>query len=460
MGEKAIIYDTHFRLSTTHEAAGNLAEAFEHYKQFEQLKSSVLEVSKQGEIDARFVNSLLQKSQEEKAALAQANVEIEEKNKEVRKLSIVANKMSEAMVIADAEGRVEYMNDSLIRNSGYTREGFEEQFGTEVTLQQMSSRTDLDQIIEGFHTSSKTVKYDSPHTMKSGKVMWTAGSLSPVYKDGKLDKIVVVYLDITERKQATDELTQINKDIFDSLHYAKSIQEAILPPKELFADAFQDAFVFYEPRDIVSGDFYWFEQRGPISVFAVVDCTGHGVPGAFMSLMGNDYLASIITDQNITTPGHALSMLNARILQALKQTGAVGESKDGMDVALCAYNQDSGMLQYAGARNPLYIVRDGDLQEIKATKESVGGDTRDKTFQDHQIQLQSGDQIYLFSDGYADQFGGKRGKKLMYKPFKKLLLDNSIFPMKKQLAALQSYFYDWKGDLEQVDDVCVLGVKI
>lgn len=460
MGEKSTIYETHRRLSAAHEATGNLEEALGHFKRFEQLKSQVLEVSKQGEIDTQFVNSLLQKSQVEKAALAEAKEKIQEKNYELRKLSIVASKMNEAMMIADATGKVEYMNDGFFRNSGYTREGFDEAHGKDVTLQQLSSRSDIEEIVHRFHDSSKTVKYDSPHTMKDGTVMWTAGSLSPVYKSGRLDKIVVVYSDITERKRVSDKLRLMNKDIMDSLVYAKSIQEAILPSKELIAAAFEDAFIFYEPRDIVSGDFYWFEQRGPLSVFAVVDCTGHGVPGAFMSLMGNDYLAEIITDQNITTPGRALSLLNDRILQALKQTGKIGDSKDGMDIALCVYNQATKELQYAGARNPLYIISGGELKEIKATKESIGGDIADKTFQNHSVQLQSGDQLYLFSDGFADQFGGTRGKKFMYKPFKILLLQNSSLPMKEQLDKLLKSFTDWKGKLDQIDDVCVLGVRV
>ncbi|HRG59238.1 MAG TPA: SpoIIE family protein phosphatase [Bacteroidia bacterium] len=283
-----------------------------------------------------------------------------------------------------------------------------------------------------------------------------------------------------ELQQQKDEIEHKNKEITDSIYYAKRIQDAIMPSNEYIKNMFADSFVFFKPKDIVSGDFYWANLRENTAILTAVDCTGHGVPGAFMSMMGNDYLSDIIVDSKTSDPAEILNLLRSGIIKALKQRGESGESKDGMDMALININKETLMLEYAGANNPLYIVRnknlseipnaivygEGDskqnLYEIKGNKFPVGihmGTTLQQ-FTKHPIQLIKGDAIYLFSDGYADQFGGPSGKKLKYNQFKKYILESMFLTMEEQRIYLEQKLNDWQGELEQVDDVLVIGIRI
>lgn len=263
---------------------------------------------------------------------------------------------------------------------------------------------------------------------------------------------------ITEQKKLVEDK---NKDITDSINYAKKIQEALLPPKELKYELFPNAFILFQPRDIVSGDFYWFAAKNGKRIITAVDCTGHGVPGAFMSMIGNTFLNEIIMEKGITEPASILSELRHMVIKSLKQDGINAESKDGMDMALIAIDDKHDTLEFAGANNPLWIVRNGQCMEYTADKRPIGF-FRGKglPFTNHKIQLQKGDSVYLFTDGYADQFGGPKGKKFKYKQFQEILISIQNEPMLKQEEILYKRFYDWKGTLEQVDDVLVIGVKI
>ncbi len=470
MGEKTLLYQIVNNIATTYEAVEDYKSALLYHKKYEALKSEVLANSQKSTLHAVKSQFDLQQAETEKELYKLKNIElanakeaIEEKNKELERLSIVADKMNEAVIITDASGRIEFINDGLIRNSGYSREEFDRYYGTDLTLQQISSRANIDAIIDGFRTSSETVFYDSTHQRADGSSMWTTASLKPVYlENGELHKIIVVYTDITERKRFLDQIEQKNKDITDSINYAKRIQDAMLPKLESMRKALPNSFVLYQPRDIVSGDFYWFQTVGPMIVFAVVDCTGHGVPGAFMSMIGNDYLTQIITDHEVSSPGQALAMLDNKIKQTLKQnTGTTESTHDGMDMALCAYNTKTGELDFAGAKRPLYLIRDGKLTVYKGSKYSVGGRQRtDKSFENQTISTRPKDTLYLFSDGYVDQFGGTKGKKFMGKPFRNLLTKIHRKSFDEQRTILKETIEQWRGNLEQVDDICILGIQL
>ncbi len=291
----------------------------------------------------------------------------------------------------------------------------------------------------------------------------------------------------------------INQNIAKSIDYAKRIQQSILPDQTILSDFISDAFVFFKPRDVVSGDFYWWTHMKMDNelVIAVSDCTGHGVPGAFMSMLGISFLREIVTKEYVSHPGVILRKLRKEIIHALKQKDEYGGQKDGMDMALVSINLDTLKLQFAGANNPLYIIKPviknrhredavrGDLSnesttnnqqiptltavaqnddykfyEIKPDKMPIAIYERMDKFTNHKIQLQKGDRLYLFSDGFADQFGGPKGKKFKYKPFKQLLLDNAGKPMEEQKNILEKVFTGWKGENEQVDDVTIVGIKI
>ncbi|MCE3227115.1 MAG: nprA [Bacteroidetes bacterium] len=259
-----------------------------------------------------------------------------------------------------------------------------------------------------------------------------------------------------------DEIASQKKEIVDSIQYAKRIQQAILPPKQNIYTVFNDSFVLYNPKDVVSGDFYAFFQKDNLVTIAVADCTGHGVPGAFMSMIGMEQLTRIITERGISQPDIVLNELNKGVRYALKQDQDNSETRDGMDIALCTFDLHKNSLQYSGAMRPLWIVRNKELIEIKANKFAIGGiDTADKKlFTNNSIQLQKNDCLFMFTDGYADQFGGANGKKFMLKNFSKKLIEVSDLPMKDIEPQLFSAFNTWKGNNDQVDDILVIGIRI
>ncbi len=258
------------------------------------------------------------------------------------------------------------------------------------------------------------------------------------------------------------EIDEKNKAITDSIHYAKRIQQALLPSDTSMKQIFPDSFVFFRPKDIVSGDFYWMEQWGHQTLIAAVDCTGHGVPGAFMSIVGHNILTHAVNVLGLTKPALILNETNKQLSRKLNQNPLEAKVRDGMDIALCSINYTKSTMEYAGANNPVWMIRNNEVIEIKGNKFPIGvymGEEFQK-FTNHEWELQKGDYIYIFTDGYADQFGGEKGKKFKYKEFQKMLLDNHKKPMVEQKLLLERAFDEWRGSLEQVDDVLVIGIRI
>ncbi len=253
-----------------------------------------------------------------------------------------------------------------------------------------------------------------------------------------------------------------NKHITDSIKYAKRIQEAIIPGEDMVKGLLKNSFVLYKPKDIVSGDFYWVERKENKILFAVVDCTGHGVPGAFMSIIGFNGLNQIVNEYNYTKPSEILTELNKIITHTLRQRVEDSVIRDGMDMAICSIDLENNKLEFAGAFNPLFIIRNQEVLEIKGDKLPIGNflGQADYEFTNHEIDLLPNDKLYLFSDGYADQFGGPQGKKLKYNHFRKLLLDNHTKPMADQKSSMDTFFESWRQGFEQIDDVCVIGVAV
>lgn len=252
-----------------------------------------------------------------------------------------------------------------------------------------------------------------------------------------------------------EELAQKNKDITDSIRYAKRIQFAILPEKP----PFEDTFILFKPKDIVSGDFYWFLEVDGRQFFSAVDCTGHGVPGAFMSIIGHNSLTKIVREYGILEPGQILTQLNKEVVSTLQQRSDSGDVLDGMDLALACYIPKDGIIEFAGAFNPLYRIRNGEIAEFKADKVSIGRSSvnTEVTYTSQKIDILSGDTVYLFSDGYADQFGGELMKKFKYRNLKDLLIRIQDQPILTQKEILNQTIDDWRGDVEQLDDILVIG---
>lgn len=263
-----------------------------------------------------------------------------------------------------------------------------------------------------------------------------------------------------EIEKQRQKLEELYKDVTDSIRYAKRLQDSILPPDSIIRRMLPQSFVLFKPKDIVSGDFYWFFEHQDKILFAAVDCTGHGVPGAFMSLVGANALNQAVKEHELIEPARILEDLNKLSSEALNKN-ADSSVRDGMDLALCAFHKNDNQLEFAGANNPLYVVRDKKLIQVKPDKFAIGAfEPGTKNYTNHRVQLQKNDVVYVFSDGFADQFGGDKGKKFMYKQFKDLLVSISHLPMAEQRNMLENAVESWRGSFEQIDDILVIGVKV
>jgi len=274
----------------------------------------------------------------------------------------------------------------------------------------------------------------------------------------RTEEVVMQKEEIEAQKK---EIEVLYNHVTDSIKYAKRIQEAILPPDDQVSKLFPESFILYRPKDIVSGDFYWVRESQGKILFAALDCTGHGVPGAFMTIVGHNQLNKALAQVNEIRPAVILDEVNKGLSETLHSEDNSTEVKDGMDAALCSIDFVNKEIEFAGAYNPMYLIRGGELQEIKGNKFPVGAFLgKQQTFSNHKVQLESGDVIYIFSDGYPDQFGGPKGKKFMYRRFRELLISIHKEAMSLQRKILNQTIEDWRGDLEQVDDILVMGVRV
>jgi serine phosphatase RsbU (regulator of sigma subunit) len=257
------------------------------------------------------------------------------------------------------------------------------------------------------------------------------------------------------------ELEAKSREMEESIRYAGSLQQSILPNERIFQNAFMDAFVLFRPKDIVSGDFYWIYQHHDDVYFAVGDCTGHGVPGALVNIAGNTLLRQIIRLEGVSDPATIIRLLDNELTSLFNENLTEGTRRDGMDIVFCKFNLRTGKGSFCGAGRPLVLIREGQLVEFKKGSDSIGYCLNcNKVFETVHFNLQKGDVFYLFSDGYTDQFGGENVKKFNRQRFRNLLLSIAEMPLDKQKKELVLSYQNWKGKQEQVDDICVIGVKI
>lgn len=272
-----------------------------------------------------------------------------------------------------------------------------------------------------------------------------------------------IFRSFKEKQKINLVIEEKNKSITDSIMYARRIQTAILPSEDQLSRSFPDHFILYRPKDIVSGDFYFFAEINNRIIIAVADCTGHGVPGAFMSMIGNSLLNQIIKEKRIVTPAEILNQLHLGVGNALNQNkGSDATTRDGMDIALCSIDKVNGTLEYAGANRSLYFINSNGMNEVAADKSAIGGLQSEeiKKFTNHSLDYVHGDIIYLSTDGYADQFGGPEGKKFRTKRFREMLFNISGKNIPEQHVEMESTISSWMGDNEQLDDILVIGVKL
>jgi len=302
---------------------------------------------------------------------------------------------------------------------------------------------------------AQKIKYD-----EKIKKLWEQSTA--IHKEK--ERISELHENLAREKQKVEtllkEIQVKNKEITDNINYAQRIQSALLPDLRQFANALPQSFVLYLPKDIVSGDFYGFVEKEGKLIIIAGDCTGHGVSGAFMSMIGLSLLNQIIKEKGIICPGEILNMLNISIIDALNQSET--ESNDGMDLSICTIDLMRNELQFAGANRPLWLIRNNEINICPPDKYPIGGLqlAKNRAFTNQTIPLQKGDTFYIFTDGFADQFGGEKNKKMMTTRFKELLLSVQGLTLKDQGAYTRNFFERWKGQNEQVDDVLVIGVRI
>lgn len=413
-------------------------------------------------------NARLYENMEEEVKVR--TLEIEKQKDELARLSLVASETDSGVLIFNAKGEIEWVNDGFTRLQGFTLEELKQRGNT---IEEISNNPHITSLIEECTKNKESCVYQALNISKEGKEIWIQSSLTPIINEaGELRSWVVIDVDITSLKKAEDSIRQQNEKITDSINYAQKIQEALLPPLEEIKKYIPQSFILYKPKDIVSGDFYWIYKDQKRILIAAADCTGHGVPGAFMSLMGNNLLNDIVKVQGTYTPSEILDELNIQIINALNQNSQNTSVKYGMDIALISIEREQPdnvdasangfVLQYAGAHNPLTIFRKGECIQVKGNKRSIGSYKKDEEtgFTNHTLNLEKNDMIYLFSDGYADQIGGPENKKMFAQPFRDLLQSVSLHSIEKQKLELENNLNVWQGKHNQTDDILVLGIRI
>lgn len=387
-----------------------------------------------------------------------SDIELQNNNYE----SIIQQSNDAMLVIDIANGNICTANPKLSELLGYQHKQLLGLTVFDLHPKEMLNRSS--EIIADVWEKKGLIYSDIPFVSSSGEILPVECSAKVIPYDGH-PAILIYVRDIRERLRMEKEIRdknaiieQKNKDITDSINYAKKIQQAILSDINEIKNHLPNSFILFKPKDIVSGDFYWFSHCDNVTFIAAADCTGHGVPGGFMSMIGNTFLNEVVNEKKIMRPDQILNELREKVIHGLRQKGDLLESKDGMDISLCAIN--GNQLLFAGANNPLWLIRENEIKEFAADKQPIGIYPNPSPFTLHTEQLQKGDALYLFSDGYPDQFGGPKTKKFGYRNFRELLISIQDKSMDEQKKIVDEIIEKWKGNLDQVDDILVIGIKI
>jgi serine phosphatase RsbU (regulator of sigma subunit) len=437
--------------------------------QKEELKSQHEELIQQKET--------LQNQREELRAKKEL---LELKNTELTKLSLVASKTDNLIYIFLPNGELDWFNTSF--SIMFNKSVDEYKRGKPLSIMDISANKNIRHVLNTCLREKVVVSYESKKT-DNNVDKWYHTTLTPILDDNEeVTFLIAIDTDITMLKQFEEELNQQRKDaeyqkdlaikrkeeledrqieITDSIRYAKRIQTGIMPKVKQIARDFHDSFILFLPKDIVSGDFYWYHRIDNKYFIAAVDCTGHGVPGAFMSIIGTYLLNTIIINNGVTNPAEILKQLNRKIKIALKSDSRT-QTSDGMDISIAVVDKSENIIEFASALRPVYLFSKGDFTEIKGDKipitSSISG-TNLNTYTKHVYPFSGSDVFYLFSDGIIDQFGGEKGKKFLTKRFKQLLFEINPLSLKEQKEIIKKTLDEWKGDNEQVDDILVVGIR-
>ncbi len=416
--------------------------------------------------DQKNINQLFADSQMAEKKLKRSLQKLQENEERFRKLS----ELTQEGLLFVQEGKIKDCNTVMVNILGYEE------------AKEILQKNYIDFIAPKYRFEWQQNNFLKNNEIKETVAIRKNGDTFPIeiqarntqYKNESIN--IISIRDITEKKRTekqleeanriaslVEEVEKKNKSITSSIEYAHRIQNAILPNENAIAKGYSDNFVLYIPKDIVSGDFYWYAEKNNFSIMGAVDCTGHGVPGAFMSIIGSSTLNKIVMEQGITNPSEILERLDIEVKNTLKQHEENSQTRDGMDIALCVLDITSGKLMYAGAHRPLYVIpKNQDLQEYKGDSFPIGGNflfKKSKIFTTHEVQLQKGDTIYIFSDGYPDQFSEKKNQKYMARRLKEKLIEIQPFDLKTQKELLKEEFFEWKGNHKQMDDIMLMGMR-
>jgi PAS domain S-box-containing protein len=430
----------------------------EAYKQIE-LQKEEIEIASQKLKDS--YNELEEKVASRTEELFLRNKEIEKQNIVLERLSLVARKTDNAIMIMDSIGNIQWLNDCFTRIYNYTYEDFIKARGSNIL--QTSFNPNIKNTLNECISTKKSVYYEALNITGDGNDIWTQTTLTPVLNSSnEITHLLTIDSDITQRKEYELKITKQSQDITNSILYAKHIQTAVLPPQKWFSQYLKDFFVLYKPKDIVSGDFYWIDRIDDKILVVLADCTGHGVPGAFMSMLGISLLNEIARSNSWESASKMLDILRDNLIKSLRQDHNKYDSADGMDISLCIFDKKNQKLQFSGANSSLFIIRDNEIIELKGDKMPIGVYVNDNNaFNCNEIEISFEDKFYMSTDGYFDQFGGENNKKFMVRQFKQLLLAIQNETFANQRKKLDDTIKNWQGKNNvQIDDICVVGFKV
>lgn len=385
-----------------------------------------------------------------------------QKNEAERNLKRFFELSVDMVCIAGMDGYFKEVSSSFERTLGYSRKELLSRPYKDFVVEEDLGKTDGE--VASLQDGSPTFHFENRYRCKDGSIRWFAWRSSAPTRD---DLVYAIARDVTDQKEKeqllrhyTAQLEVFKKEVNESLRYAHSLQSALLQEKEELKESLPESFIFYQPKNVVSGDFYWFKNAGDKVFASVGDCTGHGIPGALMTMMGLNTLHSLYNHMTIASPALLLKSLDLDIHAKLSHKSKGKVMNDSMDIAICEIDKKQMALTISGANSNVYLVRSGQIQQFKTDRYNIGNAEAGKEFGTKYVPLEKGDTIYMSSDGFIDQFGGEKGKKYSSRRFRALLVSMSKEEFQRQEMILPGTFNAWQGKEEQTDDVLVLGIKI
>lgn len=381
---------------------------------------------------------------------------------ELDRLSMVARKTTNIILFLNNKNEIQWVNEAFTKVFGYQREEVIGKIPGEVLNGPKTDPKVLNDIVSKIQ-AGKGIKAELLNYTKSGEAIWIELTMDPIVNSEGEKGYIAVEQEITERKYQEELILHQNKEIKESINYSSRIQQSIIPSEQVQKSILSESFVWYQPKDVVSGDFFMVDRLKAMGmydypVFVVADCTGHGVPGAMLSVMCNGILQQAFEKANLSSASEILDFTREKLIEVLNNTQEA-EILDGMDLALGIWDQNNNEIHFSGANRPLWLIREGEILEYKANRQHIGYSTTLKPFSTERIQLQEGDQVYIFSDGIIDQFGGEKGKRFMSKKLKQLLLSVANMEIEQQKETIKQTLIDWQGSNYQTDDICIMGIK-